>query len=411
MKKLTTLIITFFLLTTGLNSMANNHIIDYLRKVLVELEKIESATYTQQREGWQHGDAVPYQILNYFVKEFNNPADTTIGASWANFSYEMPAKLAYAYNGKVRAVVYHENKGIIIDDFARFANLPYIPIMPPFFNYTKSIIHYAISTTDNTILDLTDHDNYYHFRLVINEDRQIEFFGRAYRMPPVSHILDKTSIYELWICKSNNLPYKYRREMFQDIVVRFVSNVELNTLSIDDFNIHDFFPADYEIRTVQEHQDRRNQPSPNRLIGRKAPDWTLNDKDEQPMSLSDLKGRVSLINFTGIGCGPCHAAIPFLKELRETFGKDEFELVAMEFWIRSSQSLQNYSRRNELNYHLLSGTDRVIRDYQTGGAVPFFFILDRDLTVRKVIRGYSKETTGQEILEAISELILAGTSK
>ena len=51
-------------------------------------------------------------------------------------------------------------------------------------------------------------DNYY-FKLVIDENQQVEFFGKAYHMPlPPFDIGSTTSIYELWINKSNDLPYK-----------------------------------------------------------------------------------------------------------------------------------------------------------------------------------------------------------
>ena len=57
----------------------------------------------------------------------------------------------------------------------------------------------------------------------------------------------KLSIYELWINKSNDLPYKKRREMSHDISVSTCSNLEINKLTINDFNASDYFPKDYEI--------------------------------------------------------------------------------------------------------------------------------------------------------------------
>lgn len=36
----------------------------------------------------------------------------------------------------------------------------------------------------------------------------------------------------------------------------------------------------------------------------------------------------------------------------------------------------------------LDGDDKVIEDYRTGGAAPYFFLLDKEWIIRKVIRGY-----------------------
>ena len=107
------------------------------------------------------------------------------------------------------------------------------------------------------------------------------------------------------------------------------------------------------------------------LTGKKAPEWTLNDIKERPVSLSDLKSKVILVNITGIGCGACQASIPFLKELKRKYQEEDFELVAIESWSRM-HSLQNYAKRKELNYMFLDGDDKVIEDYRTGGAAPYF---------------------------------------
>ena len=58
-----------------------------------------------------------------------------------------------------------------------------------------------------------------------------------------------------------------------------------------------------------------------------------------------------------------------------------------------------------LNYMFLDGDDKVIEDYRTGGAAPYFFILDKERIIRKVIRGYGMGKTDKEITEAIEELL------
>ena len=313
----------------------------------------------------------------------------------------MPTKWQWGYDGKIRAVTYPEKKVIVVDNFTA-RPLPFRPLTPPFFNYTKNIIQYALTTKDSITLDLVEFKEYYYFKLVINEDKQVEFFGKAYYMPENPYISGTTSIYELWISKLNNLPYKYRREMSNNISVQTISNVELNKLSIADFNIYDYFPADYKIQKYGENDGENKELS---LTGKKAPVWILDDKDEQRVSLSEFKGRILLLQLTGIGCGPCQASIPFLKEIKEKYNEDKFELIAIETWKRKSHSLQYYSEKNGLSYNLLSGTDDVVKDYQTGGLVPVFFILDREQIIRKVFKGYDGERTKKEIIEAINELL------
>lgn len=67
-------------------------------------------------------------------------------------------------------------------------------------------------------------------------------------------------------------------------------------------------------------------------VGSIAPDFTLRDRNDQPVSLSDYRGRIIYLNFWGTWCGPCRASIPKHLELHKQYaGKDiVFLNVALE---------------------------------------------------------------------------------
>jgi len=375
---------------------------DYLKKVLSNLEKIESATYYTIHESWLPGDTIPYAVYHRFYKEYNNPMDSTIGASFVWFNADDTTQLMSYYDGDIHAYVDHKNKEIKIDDFT-LDSLPYRPLSPPFFNYTKSIINYILETKDSIMLLSEILDDSYYFKLIINEDKQVEFFGKAYYMSynPLKSD-ENTSIYELWINKLNDLPYKYRRDMSYNANVRACSEVKINTLSIKDFNTHNFFPTDYSVRKKGEKSGMVLKTD---LIGKIAPDWALNDANGQTVSLADFKSKVLIINFTGIGCGPCLVSIPFLKKLRNNYKVEDVEVVAIECWKRPSHAIHYYTDKNNLNYQLLSATDQIVENYLNGNrGVPHFFILDKQRVIKKVISGYEEEITDKEITETITDL-------
>ena len=347
------LLLIIFFLTALPTIYAQNSGKEYLKKVLTKLEKVESATYNITNESWQHGDSTALSILHGFVKEYNNPMDSTIGASYVSLDANDTTKMDFYYDGNIRALTYHDNK-----------------------------------------------------KLVIDENQQVEFFGKAYHLPlPPFDIGNTTSIYELWIDKSNDLPYKKRREMSHDISVSTCSDLQIKNLTINDFNTAHYFPEDYEIVKYSDLHKKDGDPSASELIGKKAPTWILENIEAQPVSLADYKSKVVLINFTGIGCGACQAAIPFLKQLKDSFNSEEFDLIAIESWSRKTSAIRNYANRKELNYTILNATNEIIKEYQTGGAAPYFFIMDQERIIRKVIRGYSKENTDKEIINAIKELL------
>lgn len=376
----------------------------YLKKVLSNLDKVESASYHEQSQSWQPGDTTAITNSFRFIKEYTNPSDSTIGASYVALNAKDTTRFEFGYDGKVKMISFHEHKGIMIDDFTT-RKLPFRLVGPPFFCYSRNIIGYALSTGDSITTEWKDLGEAYYFKLVIHEDRQVEFFGKAYYIPkPPFDLGDPTSIYELWINKSDDLPYKVRREMSHQISANICSDVGLNQLSMADFNLYDYLPQDYEIRKYGE-KGKTTQLSARELIGKKAPDWMLKDMYENPVSLSNLKSKVLLVNLTGIGCGACHASIPFLNGLKEKFNADEFEVISIETWGRKPHSLRTYADKNQINYRFLCGDEGIVKSYRTYGAAPFFFILDQDRVVRKVIQGYGMEKTDKEITDAIKALL------
>jgi thiol-disulfide isomerase/thioredoxin len=386
-----------------LSNACTNHYTstDYLREVLNNLNKIESATYTSIGENWNPGDTAASDINYSFVKEYNNPSDTTIGAKFIVLNLSDTSKPEFCYDGQMRAIFYNDEKRIVIDSFT-VRPLPFRPLTAPFFNYVKSIIRYAIETEDSISIDIKDLKDSVYFKLTISEENQVEFFGKAYHMPlPPYDLGDYTSIYELWIDKSDNLPYKVRREMSHNISVTSCNNVELNKIDIKDFKASRYFPENY---IIESYRTGGSYLKKNDLIGKEAPDWTLQTAEKSLISLTDLKSKVLMIQFTSVNCGPCRASIPFLKELGAIYNKDDFDFVAIESTSNNTNALKNYMIRNDFDYKFLLSTKEVLRSYSIN-AFPVFFILDENRVIRNVINGYGKGTTDSEIINAINELI------
>ena len=396
-KSIIALTLTIFLFNA---CTENYNSTEYLNKVLKNLEKIESATYILYGESWNHGDtAYSFAFTNY-VESYRNLEDTTIGASWAKFDTKDKAKLSFAYDGKMRILIYDDLKRLVIDSF-KVRKLPYRPASPPFYNYTESIIRYILENNDSTSVEQKDMGAEIYLKLTIYEDRQVEFFGKAHYTPKNPYTFDPTSIYELWINKQTNLPYRVRREMSHDIYVRSVSDSEFNKLNIEKFVASDYFPKDYEVRQYGQIEKKRQ---PNALIGKKAPNWTLLTADKQNLSLTDLKSKVLMLQFTSVSCGPCKASIPFLKELPSNYKKEDFDFVAIESTSRNTNVLKNYMNRNDFEYKFLLSKKEVLQRYSIN-SFPVFFILDENRVIKNVINGYGKGTTDKEVKNLINKLI------
>lgn len=372
-----------------------------LETVLNNLNQIQSAAYYSVKENWNPGDTAAASIFVNFVKEYDNPSDTTIGAKFANFEGNDTTQLEFCYDGAMRAIVYNDEQRIVVDSF-KLNKLSFRPLAPPFYSYVKSIVKYALETKDSISLIVNDQDSCYYAELDIYEENQVEFFGREHYMPESPYTFgNNNSKYELWIDKKSKLPYKVRREMFHNISVITCRNPVLNNLNIEDFNSDKYFQSDYE---VVPYGTKRGNTKKSKLLNQIAADWTLETADEKQLSLSDLKSKILMIQFTSISCGPCRLSIPFLKDLPNDYNKSDFDFVAIECTSNSSKALRMYMENNQFNYKFLLANRNVLKDYAIG-SYPVFYILNQNRVIVDIIYGYSKESTDQEIKNSINKLL------
>jgi thiol-disulfide isomerase/thioredoxin len=304
-------------------------------------------------------------------------------------------KVSWVYDGTARIFMDWTKKTISIDSF-KVEKDPFRPVMPPFYNYTKSIIQYAINTKDSIAVELIDLADTMLFRLTVY-GKSVEFFGKPYYNDP--RYTEPLSKYEIWINKSDNLPYRYKRNLVFNVNWESIEDVVFNHNKIEEFKVANYIPDGFTLLT------RKNQSETIMdLTNKKAPELNLIDSDNNPNSLRSFNSKVILIQFTGIGCGFCHLSVPFLKNLPNDYTPDDLALIAVETWSNDPEVVKRYVSNNKINYPYLLSTDEHKKLYQISG-VPVFFILDENRIIRKIIRGYSKDSTDKEIRDAINALI------
>ncbi len=377
----------------------------YLEKILQNLEQIESASYYSYGKSTALGDTskmLPGRSET-FTKEYDNPGDPYIGSIFAHFEYNDTTRMTYYYDGDSRCRLNWDEKTFEVDSSFRDDQLPFRPIGPPFFNYAESIVRYALESNDSIKTEIADLGDSIRFTLTIY-DKVVEFFGQPAYMEEnyfrINPGVERISIYDIWIDKRDNLPYRLKRHQPHNISWRSVSDVVLNSNYPAEFRGTAYIPPDF----VNRRELKREVPPVMDLDGKQAPDWVLSDFDNNPVALSDFKSKVLMMKFTGIGCGPCHLAIPFLKKLVESYDADDFALVGIETWSEDLSALKNYFQNNELNFTFLNATDLVTQNYNVRG-VPAFFIMDENRVIRKIITGYGKGSTDEEIKNSINELL------
>ena len=139
-------------------------------------------------------------------------------------------------------------------------------------------------------------------------------------------------------------------------------------------------------------------------VGDEAPNFMLRDLHGNMKSLSQLKGKVVLLNFWATWCGPCRVEMPAMEQLYQTFPRREFEILAVSTDSQGAAVTRPFQKQMGFTFPILHDSE-----YQTGlvyGArtLPITFMVDRQGVVRQKIFG-ARDWASPEARELVQALM------
>ena len=120
-----------------------------------------------------------------------------------------------------------------------------------------------------------------------------------------------------------------------------------------------------------------------------APDFTLKSASGKNIRLSELKGRIVMLNFWATWCGPCAEEIPHLNELHDSLDPYDFELLGINIDEDQSKAI-HLAKKLEVNFPVLFDEDKNVSRSFDIKAMPTTIIIDRAGKIRHVNKGYKK---------------------
>lgn len=133
-----------------------------------------------------------------------------------------------------------------------------------------------------------------------------------------------------------------------------------------------------------------------------APDFTLNDAEGRPWRLSDLRGKVVLLNFWATWCNPCRVEVPWFIEFERSYRDRGVAVVGVSLDEDGWDSVTPFLARHGVNYRVLIGNDAVAGLFGGVQSLPATFIIGRDGRIQATHIGLaSREVYEDEIRAAM----------
>ena len=142
-------------------------------------------------------------------------------------------------------------------------------------------------------------------------------------------------------------------------------------------------------------------------LPRPAPDFLLPDMRGQAVRLSQLKGKIILLNIWATWCGPCRKEMPTMETLAHKLSGEDFVLLAVSQDVDGAATVKPYLQEGGYTFPvLLDIQGEVGRKYGVTG-YPETFVIDRQGQVVYHHIGYN-DWAQPQVEETLRRLIQQG---
>jgi thiol-disulfide isomerase/thioredoxin len=114
-----------------------------------------------------------------------------------------------------------------------------------------------------------------------------------------------------------------------------------------------------------------------------APAWHLKDLDGHDVSSADFKGKVVVVDFWAVWCGPCKSEMPGYVALQKKYGPDGLVIIGVVYDREAPAAVRKFVSQYLIGYQIVLGTDEMENAFGGMDAIPTTFIIDRDGIIRE----------------------------
>jgi thiol-disulfide isomerase/thioredoxin len=144
---------------------------------------------------------------------------------------------------------------------------------------------------------------------------------------------------------------------------------------------------------------RRLLANPRRAREEIAPEFELTTLQGRQMSLSQLTGRVVVLDFWATWCPPCRESVPELKELTRKYPTDKLILISVSA-DQDEKAWREFIAKKNMDWAQYRDTSHKVQDAFAIRALPTYLVIDGDGIIKERITGLNPQQSVVHRLKA-----------
>jgi cytochrome c biogenesis protein CcmG/thiol:disulfide interchange protein DsbE len=115
-------------------------------------------------------------------------------------------------------------------------------------------------------------------------------------------------------------------------------------------------------------------------VGSTAPEFELQNLNEETFSLSEMRGKIVVLNFWATWCEPCKLEMPFFEQLHKA-GQSDLEIWGVNF-DEPPQQVQDFVEEYNLSFPILLDPGGKVQDLYRVRGYPTTYVVDEQGVIK-----------------------------